>query len=50
MTIENIQMKYISLVSNVMTMIEYEDKEINKIINAIGKNVYLDESIKNEYL
>jgi hypothetical protein len=50
MTRENIQMKYISLVSNVMTIIEDEDKEINKIINAIGKNVYLDESIKKEYL
>jgi hypothetical protein len=33
-----------------MTIIEDEDKEINKIINAIGKNVYLDESIKKEYL
>jgi hypothetical protein len=50
MTRENIQMKYISLVSNVMTIIEDEDKEINKIINAIGKKVYLDESIKKEYL
>ena len=47
---ENIQMKYIALVSNVMTIIEDEDKEINKIINAIGKKVYLDESIKKEYL
>ena len=43
MTRENIQMKYIALVSNVMTIIEDEDKEINKIINAIGKKVYLDE-------
>ena len=50
MTRENIQMKYLSLVSNVMTIIEDEDKEINKIINAIGKKVYLDESIKKEYL
>ena len=43
-------MKYISLVSNVMTIIEDEDKEINKIINAIGKKVYLDEDTKKEYL
>ena len=50
MTRENIQMKYLSLVSNVMTIIEDEDKEINKIISAIGKKVYLDESIKKEYL
>jgi hypothetical protein len=50
MTRENIQMKYIALVSNVMTIIEDEDKEINKIINAIGKKVYLDESIKKEYM
>ena len=47
---ENIQMKYIALVSNVMTIIEDEDKEINKIINAIGKKVYLDEDTKKEYL
>jgi len=47
---ENIQMKYLSLVSNVMTIIEDEDKEINKIINAIGKKVYLDEDTKKEYL
>ena len=50
MTRENIQMKYIALVSNVMTIIEDEDKEINKIINAIGKKVYLDEDTKKEYL
>ena len=47
---ENIQMKYIALVSNVMTIIEDEDKEINKIINAIGKKVYLDEDTKKEYI
>ena len=47
---ENIKMKYITLVSNVMTIIEDEDKEINKIINAIGKKVYLDEDTKKEYL
>jgi len=47
---ENIQMKYIALVSNVMTIIEDEDKEINKIINAIGKKVYLDEDTKKKYL
>tara|TARA_B100001059_G_scaffold177475_1_gene178036 strand:- start:115 stop:306 length:192 start_codon:yes stop_codon:yes gene_type:complete len=47
---ENIKMKYITLVSNVMTIIEDEDKEINKIINAIGKKVYLDEDTKKEYI
>jgi len=47
---ENIQMKYLSLVSNVMTLIEDEDKHVNKIINAIGKKVYLDEDTKKEYM
>ena len=47
---ENIQMKYLSLVSNVMTFIEDEDKHVNKIINAIGKKVYLDEDTKKEYM
>ena len=45
---ENIQMKYLSLVSNVMTLIEDEDKHVNKIINAIGKKVYLEEDTKTE--
>jgi hypothetical protein len=47
---ENIQMKYLSLVSNVMTFIEDEDKHVNKIINAIGKKVYLDEDTKKDYI
>jgi hypothetical protein len=47
---ETIQMKYLSLVSNVMTFIEDEDKHVNKIINAIGKKVYLDEDTKKEYM
>ena len=47
---ENIQMKYLSSVSNVMTFIEDEDKHVNKIINAIGKKVYLDEDTKKDYI
>ena len=47
---ENIQMKFLTLSSNVMTFIEDEDKHVNKIINAIGKKVYLDEDTKNDYI
>ena len=47
---ENIQMKFLTLSSNVMTFIEDEDKHVNKIINAIGKKVYLDEDTKKDYI
>ncbi len=48
-TNENIQTRLTTLIYNVMTDIETNDKETKKIINAIGKNVYLDEEIKGEY-
>jgi hypothetical protein len=49
-TNENIQTRLTTLIYNVMTDIETNDKETKKIINAIGKNVYLDEEIKNVYV
>ena len=49
-TEENIQTKLTTLIFNVMTDIENNEKETKKIITAIGNNVYLDEEIKNHYL
>ena len=49
-TEENIQTKLTTLIFNVMTDIENNEKETKKIISAIGNKVYLDEEIKNNYL
>ena len=49
-TRENIQIKFLTLLTKVMTDVDDTEKETNKIINAIGKKVYLNEDIKKEYL
>jgi hypothetical protein len=49
-TEENIQTKLTTLIFNVMTDIENNEKETKKIISASGNKVYLDEEIKNNYL
>jgi hypothetical protein len=49
-TNENIQTKLTTLIYNVMTDVENNKKETKKIINAIGKKVYLDDELKNDYL
>jgi len=46
---ENLQNKLTSLVFNSMTLIENDEKELNKIVRAISKNTYLNSNIKNEY-
>ena len=38
-----------TLVFNSMTCIEDDEKEVNKIVRAIGKNTYLSTDIKNEF-
>tara|TARA_A100001015_G_scaffold304670_1_gene396226 strand:+ start:3080 stop:4066 length:987 start_codon:yes stop_codon:yes gene_type:complete len=47
---ENLQTKMTQLVFNSMTSIEENEKEVNKIIKEIGKNVYLDSEMKKNYL
>jgi hypothetical protein len=49
-TNENIQTKLTTLIYNVMTDIENNEKETNKIINAIGKKVYIDDELKKDYI
>ena len=46
---ENLQTKMTTLVFNSMTCIEDDEKEVNKIVRAIGKNTYLSTDIKNEF-
>ena len=46
---DNLQTKLSSLVFNTMEDIENNEKEINKIIRAIGKNTYLNNDVKEQY-
>jgi hypothetical protein len=47
---EDLQSKMTKLIFNSMTNIEDDQKETNKIVKAIGKNTYLSNEIKSEYI
>jgi len=49
-TDDYIQTKLTTLIGHSMTNIESDEKETNKIIRAVSKNVYLDNEEKNKYL
>ena len=49
-TIERKQIKFTELVCNIMTDIEYDEKETGKIVRSISKTVYLDSEEKKKYL
>jgi len=49
-TIEKIQLKLTRLISNLMTSIEDDEKETNKIIRSISNKVYLDNDTKKSYV
>jgi hypothetical protein len=49
-TDEDLQSKMTKLIFNSMTNIEDDQKETNKIVKAIGKNTYLSNEIKSEYI
>ncbi len=46
---ENLQTRMTKLVYNSMTNVENDEKEISKIIRAIGKNTYLNNEIKDSF-
>ena len=46
---DNLQTKLSSLVFHTMEDIENNEKEVNKIIRAIGKNTYLSNEVKEQY-
>ena len=49
-TEETKQMKFTNLVCNIMTDIEYDEKETGKIVRSISKTVYLDNEAKKKYI
>jgi len=49
-TIERKQIKFTELVCNLMTDIEYDEKETGKIVRSISKTVYLDSEDKKKYI
>lgn len=49
-TDEDLQSKMTKLIFNSMTNVEDDHKETNKIVRAIGKNTYLSNEIKSEYI
>ena len=49
-TEETKQMKFTNLVCNIMTDIEYDEKETGKIVRSISKTVYLDSEDKKKYI
>jgi len=49
-TIERKQIKFTELVCNIMTDIEYDEKETGKIVRSISKTVYLDNEEKKKYI
>jgi hypothetical protein len=46
---ENLQTKMTTLVMRSMSNVESDEKEVNKIIRAISKNVYLDNDTKKQF-
>jgi len=49
-TIERKQIKFTELVCNIMTDIEYDEKETGKVVRSISKTVYLDSEDKKKYI
>jgi hypothetical protein len=49
-TDEDLQSKMTKLIFHSMTNVEDDQKETNKIVKAIGKNTYLSNEIKSEYI
>ena len=49
-TVERKQIKFTELVCNIMTDIEYDEKETGKIVRSISKTVYLDNEEKKKYI
>jgi hypothetical protein len=49
-TIERKQIKFTELVCNLMTDIEYDEKETGKIVRSISRTVYLDSEDKKKYI
>ena len=49
-TIENKQMRFTELICNIMTDVDFDEKETGKIVRSISKSVYLDSEDKKKYI
>ena len=49
-TVENKQMRFTELICNIMTDVDFDEKETRKIVRSISKSVYLDSEDKKKYL
>ena len=49
-TVENKQMRFTELICNIMTDVDFDEKETGKIVRSISKSVYLDSEEKKKYL
>ena len=49
-TVESKQMRFTELICNIMTDVDFDEKETGKIVRSISKNVYLDSEEKKKYL
>ena len=49
-TVESKQMRFTELICNIMTDVDFDEKETGKIVRSISKSVYLDSEDKKKYL
>jgi hypothetical protein len=49
-TVESKQMRFTDLICNIMTDVDFDEKETGKIVRSISKSVYLDSEEKKKYL
>ena len=49
-TVESKQMRFTELICNIMTDVDFDEKETGKIVRSISKSVYLDSEEKKKYL
>jgi hypothetical protein len=49
-TVDSKQMRFTELICNIMTDVDFDEKETGKIVRSISKSVYLDSEDKKKYL
>jgi len=49
-TVDSKQMRFTELICNIMTDVDFDEKETGKIVRSISKSVYLDNEDKKKYL
>ena len=49
-TVESKQMRFTELICNIMTDVDFDEKETGKIVRSISKSVYLDSEDKKKYI